>query len=63
MQFDEGQGGSSESAELAYEVLASASAVVGEEASEGRREDAEFIQRVVRPVSAACARAGFFAAC
>ena len=57
VQFDEGQGGDSESAELAYEVLAAASTVLGEgdsfideAASAGRKADAEFIQRVLRPV-------------
>jgi hypothetical protein len=58
VQFDEGQGGNSESTELAYEVLAAASAVVDGESSavdEGlgscRKADAEFVQRVMRPVS------------
>lgn len=49
VQFDEGQGGNSKSAELAYEVLAAASAVLGEGESACGKADAEFIQNILRP--------------
>ncbi len=57
LQFDEAQRGGQQCAALAYEVLGSASGVVGDRKGaggregEGGRDNAEFVERVMIPVS------------